>query len=218
MSGRWFEIGILMVVLLKLITALQTVESRQKRTLLITEDSATGILAAIAVPLEKEKPHGVDIFASYNFEANYGMTTEATDWTDPWKRFRVDETQNGLAGNTEGGGEGRKIRNAIGSNRTAGMTRRKIYHVIEEHMRVSGLDGKKCLLRAICETAASDGFHWSNGVLGDLVHILLTPSYSMDENLPKEFYKAEMLGSRNKCVKYIKKCPQNVLGLISFEM
>lgn len=59
---------------------------REKRHLLLTEDSATGILAAIAIPLEKEKPHGVDIFCSYNFEMNYGMTTEASDWTDPWKR------------------------------------------------------------------------------------------------------------------------------------
>ncbi|EDS32107.1 conserved hypothetical protein [Culex quinquefasciatus] len=105
---------------------------REKRHLLLTEDSATGILAAIAIPLEKEKPHGVDIFCSYNFEMNYGMTTEASDWTDPWKRFRVKETENGLAeAGGEGGGERRRKRSPA-----RGITRRKVYHVIEEQLRV----------------------------------------------------------------------------------
>lgn len=37
----------------------------------------------------------------------------------------------------------------------------------------AGFDGRKCLLRAICE-AGGTNFNENNGVLGDLMQILLT--------------------------------------------
>ncbi|EAT39490.1 AAEL008713-PA [Aedes aegypti] len=190
---------------------------RHKRTLLLTEDSATGILAAIAIPLQKEKPSGVDIFCSYNFEANYGMTVEASDWTDPFKRFRVEETQNGLLDTGgEEGGERRK-RQSLAFRKSDGITRRRLYHVIEQQLWVAGYDGRKCLLRAICE-ASRLGFHEHNGVVGDLIQIILSPSLSADEQLPVEFYKAEMLGLYRNCTKYRKYCPRDVLDLLSYEL
>ncbi|XP_065079706.1 uncharacterized protein LOC135702575 [Ochlerotatus camptorhynchus] len=154
----------------------EDVIERHKRTLLLTTDSATGILAAIAIPVDKQKPAGVDIFCSYNFEMNYGMTQLASDWTDPFKRFRVEQTENGLADSGAGGGERRK-RQSLGFRQTDGITRRRMYHVIEEQLWASGYDGRKCLLRAVCE-ASSVGLHKHNGVLGDLIQLILRKGYN----------------------------------------
>nr|XP_029729652.1 uncharacterized protein LOC109425560 [Aedes albopictus] len=195
----------------------EDIVERHKRTLLLTEDAATGILAAIAIPLVKEKPSGVDIFCSYNFEANYGMTEEASDWTDPFKEFRVAETQNGLldAAGAEGGE--RRKRQSLAFRPSDGVTRRRLYHVIEQQLWVAGYDGRKCLLRAICE-ASRIGFQDHNGVLGDLVQIILSPSLSADEQLPKEFYTAEKSGLNSDCSKYRKHCPKDLLELFSYEL
>ncbi|KXJ77320.1 hypothetical protein RP20_CCG007835 [Aedes albopictus] len=118
---------------------------RHKRTLLLTEDAATGILAAIAIPLVKEKPSGVDIFCSYNFEANYGMTEEASDWTDPFKRFRVAETQNGLLDAAGGEGGERRKRQSLAFRPSDGVTRRRLYHVIEQQLWVPSLSADEQL-------------------------------------------------------------------------
>ncbi|XP_062555394.1 uncharacterized protein LOC134220365 [Armigeres subalbatus] len=190
---------------------------RHKRTLLMTNGAATGILAAIAIPVVKKKPTGVDVFCSYNFEANYGMTVQASDFSDPFKRFRVKETENGLLSTGEAKGGERRKRQSLGFRESDGITRRRIYHVLEQQLWVAGYDGRKCLLRAICE-ASRNGFHEHNGVLGDLIQITLSPSHSIDENLPREFYKAEELGFYGDCSKYKKYCPRDVLDLISYEM
>ncbi|XP_019541051.2 uncharacterized protein LOC109411879 [Aedes albopictus] len=189
---------------------------RHKRTLLLTEDAATGILAAIAIPLVKEKPSGVDIFCSYNFEANYGMTEEASDWTDPFKRFRVAENQNGLLDAAGGEGGERRKRQSLAFRPSDGVTRRRLYHVIEQQLWVAGYDGRKCLLRAICE-ASRIGFQDHNGVLGDLIQIILSPSLSTDEQLPKEFYTAEKIGLYSDCSRYRKHCAKDLLELFSYE-
>lgn len=50
------------------------------------------------------------------------------------------------------------------------------------------------------------------------VYLFGRPSYSMTEYLPKEYYKAEMLGMQNNCTKYERRCPTNVLDLFSLEI
>ncbi|XP_062552847.1 uncharacterized protein LOC134217989 [Armigeres subalbatus] len=99
--------------------------------------------------------------------------------------------------------------------RSATFTRKKAYRAIESHIKRTGLDGKKCLLRAICE-ASEIPLGENNGVVGDIIHILLSPSTSVDEGLPPEFYKAERLGREGRCQKYRKHCDENVLDHISF--
>uniref|UniRef100_A0A1B0DJ05 Endonuclease/exonuclease/phosphatase domain-containing protein n=1 Tax=Phlebotomus papatasi TaxID=29031 RepID=A0A1B0DJ05_PHLPP len=56
-----------------------------------------------------------------------------------------------------------------------------------------GHRGRACLLRAICEEAENP-INEHNGVLGDVIHIILTPSTSIREDLHPEYYKAEDLG------------------------
>jgi hypothetical protein len=69
-------------------------------------------------------------------------------------------------------------------------------------------------LRAICESA-QNSFLDANGVVGHLMHIILTPSSSSDEHLPSEYLKAEELGYSNDCQKYTQRCDISLLDLIS---
>ncbi|GAB0088583.1 uncharacterized protein DMENIID0001_030400 [Sergentomyia squamirostris] len=94
------------------------------------------------------------------------------------------------------------------------FTRKKIYKMLEGKLRSHGHFGKPCLLRAICEEA-EEPIHDHNGVLGDIIHIILTPSTSIREDLHPEYYKAEELGRSGECSKYKKYCPCNILDYIS---
>lgn len=53
------------------------------------------------------------------------------------------------------------------------FTRSGAYRLIENRLNILGIDGKKCLLLAICE-AAKYPFMESNGVIGHVFHIILT--------------------------------------------
>ncbi|CAG9808935.1 unnamed protein product [Chironomus riparius] len=94
------------------------------------------------------------------------------------------------------------------------LSRKGVYRVLESRITANGVDGKKCLLRAICESA-SNSLLEANGVLGHILHIILTPSSSTDENLPTEYNKAEELGYKNDCIKYVRKCNLSLLDAIS---
>uniref|UniRef100_A0A182K734 Uncharacterized protein n=1 Tax=Anopheles christyi TaxID=43041 RepID=A0A182K734_9DIPT len=138
--------------------------ARHKRTLVFTSDSATGILIALSVPLLIPDRN---IFLAYNFEANYGMPGKASDFTQGALK-RVDNDQIEPGEGEEGGGEAkRSIRTA------AGFTRKKVYRMMELNLDRHGYDGKKCILRMICELAkhpVCDG----NGLVGDLLQLVFT--------------------------------------------
>ncbi|EAT39491.1 AAEL008711-PA [Aedes aegypti] len=174
---------------------------RQKR-IVYTYNSATGILAALSVPLIIPNRN---IFFAYNFEMNYNMPTSSTDYTQGVLK-RVESPDLNTKRDT-----GRRINE---SKPSANFTRKKIYRTIEVNLNRLGLNGKRCLFRAICETA-DNPLYEHNGILGDLIHILLTPSHSKDEKLPAEFYRAEKLGANHDCGKYHKHCPKSLLDIIS---
>lgn len=48
-----------------------------------------------------------------------------------------------------------------------------IYRALETLARSSGMPGRPCLLRSICETAEAP-FSYSNGILGELAHLIMT--------------------------------------------
>lgn len=53
------------------------------------------------------------------------------------------------------------------------LFRKNVYQMIEKRLEIFGLDGRACLLRMICEVAHSEVIE-SNGVVGNLFHILFT--------------------------------------------
>ncbi|XP_062126900.1 uncharacterized protein LOC133839399 [Drosophila sulfurigaster albostrigata] len=94
-----------------------------------------------------------------------------------------------------------------------------VYRGIEMVLQPLGVPGHECLLRVICEHAAIPLTHES-GLLGELLHIILTPSSSMDTLgvAPDRVYQtAERVGSRggNCDLLYASKCPRSPMNLIS---
>ncbi|XP_053690999.1 uncharacterized protein LOC128739531 [Sabethes cyaneus] len=175
---------------------------REKR-LVYTFNSATGILCALSMPLAIPERN---IFVSYNFEMNYNMPTDSTDYTQGALK-RVDTPEINARAL-------REDQRARAVRRAATFTRKKAYRSIEVQLNKMGLNGKRCILRAICE-AADVPMHAHNGIVGDLLQILLTPSHSKDEHLPLEFYRAEQLGRQHDCGKYWRHCPKSILDMIS---
>ncbi|XP_059621788.1 uncharacterized protein LOC132265227 [Phlebotomus argentipes] len=169
------------------------VPGREKRWLAFPYNSATGVLVAIAVPLII--PHR-NVFVSYNFEANYNMPTVASDLIPgPLDRLEI-------------------IERSLRSPSEALFSRKKVYKALESKLRWSGVRGRACLLRAICEEAL-EPICEHNGLIGDIIHIILTPSTSAREDLHAEFYRAEELGQSGDCSKYKRFCSHSILDYIS---
>ncbi|CAD7013977.1 unnamed protein product [Ceratitis capitata] len=219
-------------------------------------NSAYGIFAAIAVPLEL--PHR-NVFISYNFEANYNLpytydippiaygveedeifsvpearvlqntndcanctesitkTTPTTKITTTTNASTTSSTAAPLLNATildskEGTTKRRRRQKRSALNSL--LTRTHFYHILMDKFRRSGYNAEPCLLRLICETNAS-GLGEVNGVLGSLVHIIFSPSTSAHENLPLQYYQAEVDGAHGVCEDYIAECEDNPLDLIS---
>lgn len=97
-----------------------------------------------------------------------------------------------------------------------------------------GFNGRSCLLRTICE-AAEAKFSHSSGIIGELLHILLTPSTTPEEPAPEgkedihvpheEYKRAELVASRSSprtrfagssvCSDMYAECPFSLLDLFS---
>ncbi|XP_023936355.2 uncharacterized protein LOC112044668 [Bicyclus anynana] len=76
------------------------------------------------------------------------------------------------------------------------MNRWDFYKIIEHMIERYGYSGRPCLLRTICE-AAEIPFTYQNGLLGEIGHILFTPSTTKDSlshHSDNEFHAAERLG------------------------
>ena len=103
---------------------------------------------------------------SYNFEFNYALPTEATDFTQGVYDkilFVTGVTEEELDNDTKF--EARQETNFF--------SRTSFYHMIEDRMDRNGINGKNCLLLMICEASGSN-FVETNGVFGNLFHILFT--------------------------------------------
>ncbi|XP_063707601.1 uncharacterized protein LOC134836313 [Culicoides brevitarsis] len=150
---------------------------------------------------------------SYNFESNYGASTSAPDFTNAYlDKFMLpydkpDPDLDDYRRRPLGG-----VRRSIHSNRQhqQQITRKNIYRVIETYLT------KACLLRTICEVATTPLAKY-DGILGDILHILLTPSTSIHEiGIGNEYYLAEEIGRQSKsCSEFIESCPKNGLDLFT---
>lgn len=77
-----------------------------------------------------------------------------------------------------------------------------------------GFNGKSCLLRAICE-AQQILLNIANGVLGDILHLVLTPSSTKGEIISSDFFDAERNGKHFDCKSYFENCSKSFLDSIS---
>ncbi|KYN18057.1 hypothetical protein ALC57_09702, partial [Trachymyrmex cornetzi] len=91
------------------------------------------------------------------------------------------------------------------------LSRQLVYKVFTNKIDNFGYPGLDCLLRTICE-AGKYSLN-ENGVLGDILRIIFTPSMSMSEDLPDEIIEAE---SEQHCNQRYERCPVNLLDLASY--
>ncbi|XP_055605298.1 uncharacterized protein LOC129753504 [Uranotaenia lowii] len=219
--------------------------NRHQRSLVFPYNGAMGLIVAIAVPLKVpdrnifmsynfegnyNSPPQTNIFTEgfFNYirgiapplqspvifvQRNLEGSPAIEDSTDDPPTDPVDDAKTEAI--LSSSKQARSIDQLTVSKRTGIYTRKKMYRAIEQQLNKIGLDGKKCLLRSICE-ANDNPMMEHNGILGDLVHLILSPSTSEDENLPPEFYKAERAGIAGSCQRYRKYCKQNVLDKFSF--
>ncbi|KAH8404822.1 hypothetical protein KR222_004645 [Zaprionus bogoriensis] len=94
-----------------------------------------------------------------------------------------------------------------------------IYRGIEMILQKKGLPGHSCLLRVICEHASLPLTHES-GLLGELLHIVLTPSSSRDAlgmSKDQAYLSAERFGRRGGSCEaaYGHRCKRSALDMIT---
>ncbi|XP_022129887.2 uncharacterized protein LOC111003593 [Pieris rapae] len=97
------------------------------------------------------------------------------------------------------------------------MNRWDLYKIIEHMISRYGYSGRPCLLRTICE-AAEVPFTYENGLLGEIGHILFTPSSTKDtlsHHTDNEYHAAERLGrsirEEGNCESLFPECESSIL-------
>ncbi|KAH8370802.1 hypothetical protein KR093_005033 [Drosophila rubida] len=89
-----------------------------------------------------------------------------------------------------------------------------VYQSFESLAHRMQLNGRQCVLKSICESSAAP-FDERNGLLGELLHILLTPSSSKDalsEHTDNAYLQAEQFGHAGaSCDAVYPKCAKSLL-------
>ncbi|XP_058055626.1 uncharacterized protein LOC131207035 [Anopheles bellator] len=186
------------------------VRARQKRTIIFPGNPSLGLLFAIAVPL------GVpdrNIFVSYNFEQNYNTPTQANDFTEGFGNFIHGIVEELTSPTLIVPGPSINVTPREMKKTGPQITRRRLFRIIREHLQNQNFNGKACLQRIICE-ASLHQFAESNGVIGDLVQIMLSPSMSKSEKLPDDYVAPERVGKSGSCDRYRSDCPKDPLQMI----
>ncbi|XP_064101337.1 uncharacterized protein LOC135211997 [Macrobrachium nipponense] len=84
-----------------------------------------------------------------------------------------------------------------------------IYSVLIDTISRFGLDGKSCLLRAVCEVAESP--LRDDGLLGEIINIVLTASYGTTSNELYDYVNAEYYGrAYGSCWSAYPDCPVSI--------
>lgn len=129
-------------------------------------------MVAVALPIDLP---GRNIYVSYNFEANYVLPSRSTDFTEGFyeKVLFVDGVEEKVDENSENVENDESENLARKAENFNLLSRRNLYQLIEHKMGNYGLNGRACLLRIICEVSLIN-FYETNGVFGNLFHILFT--------------------------------------------
>jgi hypothetical protein len=93
-----------------------------------------------------------------------------------------------------------------------GGERAFLYQYVEDYLFTFGMDGKGCLLRAICEMHESPLLGY--GLVGELLEVFLTPSRSSYQKKMSEYIGAELAGrTEGDCFKFEKECSRSLFKL-----
>ncbi|CRK97883.1 CLUMA_CG011258, isoform A [Clunio marinus] len=90
-----------------------------------------------------------------------------------------------------------------------------IYQVLENALNSKNIDGKQCVLRAICETSQLI-FEHESGLLGGIFHVLFVPSTTHVKRNKNDYILAEELGRNNdECENVFSQCNYSLLYVFS---
>lgn len=99
---------------------------------------------------------------SYNFEANYVLPSQASQFTKDFYDKVLFLS-----------GVERNKTTARLSSTINFFTRNNFYKIVEDKIENLGFNGTACLMRFICEVSRNNLFS-ANGVFGTIMHILFT--------------------------------------------
>ncbi|KAL1501534.1 hypothetical protein ABEB36_006838 [Hypothenemus hampei] len=232
--------GILVLLLTQLFTRIDAaipqkqVKSRQKRILWVTEDGrlalppgTTMVIApSLSMPFVRHPPKGFfsNITVSMPFTIDFDKLG-LTDNENPYGELPplLARSMGRAAGSLLGNYIRNLLENRVRDKRFAfddennghlhGGERALLYLAVEELLDNFGLDGKACLLRAICEVHAHslNGF----GLLGEILKLFFTASKSPFAYLMIDYVQAENAGKGvdggpAECWPYMKDCPKSL--------
>ncbi|XP_066995247.1 uncharacterized protein [Anabrus simplex] len=90
-----------------------------------------------------------------------------------------------------------------------GGERALLYAIVEDFLANFGMDGRACLLRAICEVHGHSLHRF--GLLGEIIKLFFTASKSPYADLLEEYVTAERAGQdHGECWRYYKDCPKSL--------
>ncbi|XP_057378787.1 uncharacterized protein LOC130700817 [Daphnia carinata] len=99
------------------------------------------------------------------------------------------------------------------SSRKIGEDQHTIFKLLEKSLQTTGIDGRACLLRAICEMQQVPFNHYS--IMGEILTALLTPKRAAG-NLMQEYLEAEKLGQADAefCITNYSGCPVSLFKMM----
>ncbi|XP_030748261.1 uncharacterized protein LOC115876583 [Sitophilus oryzae] len=151
-------------------------------------DPFMGLIIALAIKLT---PSEIDADLAWNIEANYFLPQNESEYTFP-PLVPSESTERQF------------------------FERSMLYKIFEMELDAFSEKhgGKNCFLRILCEMACYSTK--DSDILGDIIHILLSPSSSVDKKMPHRYTDAENYGKKNShCKKYAIKCPINILNFFT---
>ncbi|KZC06447.1 PREDICTED: uncharacterized protein LOC107194880 [Dufourea novaeangliae] len=202
---------------------------RQKRLLWVTNDGRIAlppgtimtITPTLALPFVRYPPYGFlsnmtislpftidfDKLGLTDNENPYGVLPSAFDSTG---RDQGSSTAEFMAAFVKRSFSKREaITDLPENNAFRGGERALLYSTAEDMLVNFGLNGKACLLRAICEV---QGHPLSNfGLIGEMLKLFFTASKSPFANLLTDYVEAENRGKfHGECWPYFKDCPKSL--------
>ncbi|KAL4153151.1 hypothetical protein QTP88_000984 [Uroleucon formosanum] len=206
--------------------------SRQKRLIWITSDGrlalppGTGltITPSLSMPIVRYPPNGFlsNMSISLPFTIDFD-TLGLTDNQNPFGAFPQILARS--MGRQTGSVLADYVSQLMGGRRSTrsvpnlpkpihwyfqGGERALLFTVVEDLLTNFGMDGKACLLRAICEVHGHKSIH-KFGFIGEFLQLFFTASRSTYADLMNDYVTAETIGKNSKeCYPYFKECPKSL--------
>jgi len=200
-------------------TMAQLPHHREKRFLFMTDEkrivmppgSQLVLAPTLALPFLRYPPDGLD--ANMSISTPFTLSFDKMGVTDNQNPFGLIPLLNPIIGNSIFGRRKRSVPDPdTPPHKIHAGERAFLYEYLEDYLFTFGMDGKSCLLRAICEMHESPLVGY--GLVGELLEIFLTPSRSPYWNRMAEYISAEQSGKKHgDCQKFEKDCSRSLFKL-----